>query len=612
MANDSSKLFQFLEKYYQKEEIGIKKLNEKLKEIREYQDFREYFLFQIQKEIENLLKEKFLEIEEQDILLEEPPAYVQGELCFACFGLAKKLKKSPLLLAEELMDLINNSQGKNYIDQVKCEGAYINIFLKKEVYSKILEQIIFLGEKFGESDINKNQKVLIDYSSPNIAKPIGLNHLPSTIIGQVLGNIYEQTGAKVIRHNYLGDWGTNFGALLWAYLHWGDDEKIKKEPVQELKNLYVRFFEEASQNEKLIEEARELFNRLEQGDKELLNLWKKFRDLSVKSFKKVYERLGINFDIYLGESYFLKEVESVINEAIEKGIAKQNGQLVVVENLKNLPSFLLRKEDGATLYLSRDLAALKVRFEKFDLNLLLYVVGSEQSLHFEQLFALAEAMGYLNNDKKAQHVPFGLILIEGKKMATRKGSLIEMEDLLNEAVERAEKIILKKNPKISSQKAKKIAEMIGLGAVIYNSLRSSRLQNIDFNWERVLNFEAASAPYLQYSCVRIKSILRKAEPKKEANIDHVLFENPIEYQIIKKLMFFPAVILRAQKENSPHFVCGYLEELAQLFNKFYDEVPVLKTEDENLRLARINLIEAVLLVLEKGLKLLNIKIPEEM
>ncbi|MGB9847862.1 MAG: arginine--tRNA ligase [Minisyncoccia bacterium] len=614
MTNNSEKLFNFLQKYYQKEEKNIELLKTKLNEIHGKQDFEVYFLSKIQNEIEFVLKDTIPEIKEDEILLEEPPAYIQGDLCFACFGLAKRLKKSPLLLAEEIVNLINNNEHKKYIEQVRCEGAYINIILKKEIYTEILDQIILLGEKFGESNINKNLRVLIDYSSPNIAKPIGLNHLPSTIIGQVLGNIYEETGAQVIRHNYLGDWGTNFGALLWAYFQWDDDEKIKKEPVQELKNLYVRFFEEASKNEKLIEEARELFNRLEQGDQKLLNLWKKFRDLSVKAFQKVYKRLGINFDIYLGESYFLSEVDNVINEAIEKGIAKQNNQLVVVENLDNLPSFLLRKEDGSTLYLSRDLAALKLRFEKFNLNLLLYVVGSEQSLHFQQLFALAKAMGYLTESKQAEHVPFGLILIEGKKMATRKGSLIEMEDLLNEAVERAEKVIIKKNPKMPSKKARKIAEMIGLAAVIYNSLRSSRLQNIDFDWERVLNFEAASAPYLQYSCVRIKSILKKVE-KEGINIKNkgnILFENPIEYQLIKKLMFFPNVILRAQKENSPHFLCGYLEGLAQLFNKFYDEVPVLKTENENLRAARIDLIKSVLLVLEKGLKLLNISVPEEM
>lgn len=614
MTNNSEKLFNFLQKYYQKEEKNIELLKTKLNEIHEKQDFQVYFLSKIQNEIEFVLKDTIPEIKEDEILLEEPPVYIQGDLCFACFGLAKRLKKSPLLLAEEIVNLINNNEHKKYIEQVRCEGAYINIILKKEIYTEILDQIILLGEKFGESNINKNLRVLIDYSSPNIAKPIGLNHLPSTIIGQVLGNIYEETGAQVIRHNYLGDWGTNFGALLWAYFQWGDDEKIKKEPVQELKNLYVRFFEEASKNEKLIEEARELFNRLEQGDQKLLNLWKKFRDLSVKAFQKVYKRLGINFDIYLGESYFLSEVDNVINEAIEKGIAKQNDQLVVVENLDNLPSFLLRKEDGSTLYLSRDLAALKLRFEKFNLNLLLYVVGSEQSLHFQQLFALANAMGYLTESKQAEHVPFGLILIEGKKMATRKGSLIEMEDLLNEAVERAEKVVIKKNLKMPSKKARKIAEMIGLAAVIYNSLRSSRLQNIDFDWERVLNFEAASAPYLQYSCVRIKSILKKVE-KEGINIKNkgnILFENPIEYQLIKKLMFFPNVILRAQKENSPHFLCGYLEGLAQLFNKFYDEVPVLKTENENLRAARIDLIKSVLLVLEKGLKLLNISVPEEM
>jgi arginyl-tRNA synthetase len=335
----------------------------------------------------------------------------------------------------------------------------------------------------------------------------------------------------------------------------------------------------------------------------------------------------VEFDIYLGESYFLAGVDKIIEEAIQKNIAIENKEnnLVVVESLKNLPSFLLKKEDGSTLYLTRDLAALKKRFELFNLNLLLYVVGSEQSLHFQQLFALAEALGYLDQkNKKAEHISFGLILIEGKKMATRRGSLIEMNELLNEAVEKSKEIILVKNPEMTADKINEIAEKIGIGSVIYNSLKQSRLQSINFDWNKVLNFEAASAPYLQYSCVRIKSILKKfldnqLNDEEEINfekflkdLENINFENKVELAVIKKMMFFPVVILRAQKENSPHYICTYLEELAQLFNKFYDSVSVIKTIDEKLKNSRILLIKAVLQVLEKGLNLLNIKIPEEM
>jgi len=414
---------------------------------------------------------------------------------------------------------------------------------------------------------------------------------------------------------------------MWAYIHWGDDKKIEENSVVELKNLYVRFFEEAEKDKNLLNEARELFNRLENGDLELLKLWEKFRDLSINDFKKVYKRLGVEFDTYLGESYFLAEVDKIVKEAIQKGIAIENKEnnLVIVESLKNLPSFLLKKEDGSTLYLTRDLAALKKRFELFNLNLLLYVVGSEQSLHFQQLFALAEALGYLNQkNKKAEHISFGLILIEGKKMATRKGSLIEMNELLDEAVEKSKKIILAKNPEMTENKINEIAEKIGIGSIIYNSLKQSRLQSINFDWDKVLNFEAASAPYLQYSCVRIKSILKKflnndSSNQKEINfeiylkdLENINFENEVELAVIKKMMFFPVVILRAQKENSPHYICTYLEELAQLFNKFYDSVSVIKTIDEKLKNSRILLIKAVLQVLEKGLNLLNIKIPEEM
>jgi len=622
MINSRDKLYNFLHKYYQKEKTRIAGLNKKIKNeqsIRQYINHKDYLLYQIQAEIVNLLKKNFLnfDILEEDIILEEPPLYIQADFCFACFGLGKKIKKPPLLLAEEISEIINKNTTNLSVKQSEAKAAYVNLILKKEIHFNVLKQVLFLNEKYGESDFNKKKIVLIDYSSPNIAKPIGLNHLPSTIIGEVLANIYFETGASVIRHNYLGDWGTNFGALLWAYFHWGNDEKIKKDGVEELKNLYVRFFDKASKNEKLIKEARELFNRLENGDLKLLKIWKKFRDLSVKDFIKTYKRLGIQFDTYLGESYFLEETEELLEEAINKGVAiKKDDNLVVIESLDELPSFLLRKEDGSTLYLTRDAAALKVRFELFNLELILYVVGSEQSLHFQQLFALAKNLGYLDDRKRAVHIPFGLILIEGKKMATRKGSLIEMNNLIDEAVRRAKQIILKKSPQLAKTKIDKIAEQVGLGAVIYNSLKQSRLQNINFDWDEVLNFESASAPYLQYSCVRIKSILEKVRADDLRNLSEenikIYFKETIEFDLLKKLMIFPVVIWRAQKENSPHFICIYLEELAQLFNRFYDSISVIKTIDDNLRNSRIMLIKAVHQVLEKGMNLLNIKTPSKM
>jgi len=622
MINSRDKLYNFLHKYYQKEKTRIAGLNKKIKNeqsIRQYINHKDYLLYQIQAEIVNLLKKNFLnfDILEEDIILEEPPLYIQADFCFACFGLGKKIKKPPLLLAEEISEIINKNTTNLSVKQSEAKAAYVNLILKKEIHFNVLKQVLFLNEKYGESDFNKKKIVLIDYSSPNIAKPIGLNHLPSTIIGEVLANIYFETGASVIRHNYLGDWGTNFGALLWAYFHWGNDEKIKKDGVEELKNLYVRFFDNASKNEKLIKEARELFNRLENGDLKLLKIWKKFRDLSVKDFIKTYKRLGIQFDTYLGESYFLEETEELLEEAINKGVAiKKDDNLVVIESLDELPSFLLRKEDGSTLYLTRDAAALKVRFELFNLELILYVVGSEQSLHFQQLFALAKNLGYLDDRKRSVHIPFGLILIEGKKMATRKGSLIGMNNLIDEAVRRAKQIILKKSPQLAKTKIDKIAEQVGLGAVIYNSLKQSRLQNINFDWDEVLNFESASAPYLQYSCVRIKSILEKVRADDLRNLSEenikIYFKETIEFDLLKKLMIFPVVIWRAQKENSPHFICIYLEELAQLFNRFYDSISVIKTIDDNLRNSRIMLIKAVHQVLEKGMNLLNIKTPSKM
>ncbi|MEK9183973.1 MAG: arginine--tRNA ligase, partial [Patescibacteria group bacterium] len=475
---------------------------------------------------------------------------------------------------------------------------------------EILNEINKLGDKYGESDVNENKIALIDYSSPNIAKPMGVGHLRSTIIGQALANIYHKTGFSVIKDNHLGDWGTQFGKLIYAYQKWGDKEKISKNPIKELNDLYVKFNKEAEKNPELDEKAREFFQKLERGDKRLVNLWREFSKLSVKEFNKIYKKLGVDFDIYIGESYFSSEADKEVKEALKKGIARKDSATgaVIVDSL-DVPSFLLQKQDGSTLYITRDLAALRFRVKTFKPDVILYVVGQEQTLNFRQLFELSKALDILDK-VQAKHTGFGLVLAGEEKMSTRKGTLIELKELISQSVAKSKKILLEKNPDINKKELKEISEIIGVGAIIYNDLRQSRSKNISFNWERMLNFEGGSAVYLQYTYARINSILKKVKSTQLKKTSNIIFEKDIEFLIAKKLMFYSIIINNAQKFDFPHLIATYLEELAQIFNSFYNNVSIIETKDKNLRQSRLILIKSVAQVIKNGLELLNIKVAE--
>jgi len=361
---------------------------------------------------------------------------------------------------------------------------------------------------------------------------------------------------------------------------------------------------------------------MEEGDSELIKLWMKFRSISIAEFKKIYERLGIKFDMYIGESYFAGETDKIVEECLEKKLAKKDEETgaIAVEDLDGLPSFLLRKKDDSGLYITRDLAALIFRMEVFEPDDILYAVGEEQSLHFRQLFALARALGYIDG-AKAKHIGFGLVLSGGEKMSTRKGTLIELEELIKQSVEKSKEILRQKNKNLSEKEIEEISEIIGLGAVVYNDLRQSRQKNISFDWKRMLDFEGGSAVYLQYTVARINSILKKLSQTDHQGPSLIsrtvlddskpVFEKESEFALARKMMFFPQVILEAQKHNSPHLIAVYLEELAQLFNHFYNEVLVINTKDANLRLSRVLLIKSVATVIKNGLGLLGVKIPEK-
>lgn len=543
----------------------------------------------------------------KEIELVPAPPHIDADFSLNVFAIAKKTGRSPADTAEKTA--LRLKKRVPYAEEVRAEGGFVNIKAKKNaIYGEILKDASALGAQYGNSDEGKEKLVIIEYSSPNIAKPMGVGHLRSTALGESLRRIYEKIGYTVIRDNHLGDWGTQFGALLYAYKNW--HSPTGADSIDGLKNLYVRFHDEVKTNPSLENEARRLFAMLEERDEEMVELWSKFRRMSMRKFEEAYRRLGVSFDTQIGEGFFAEDAALVIAECLKKGLcAKKEDGAVAVENLNGLPSFLLAKQDGSTLYLTRDLAAVKFRVKEFRPDAVLYVVGAEQELHFKQLFALAEKMGY-RRKTKLLHIAFGLILAEGKKMSTREGTSVELEDVLNEAKLRARKILDEKGAEQDFKDY--LAEAIGTGAVVYRILKQSRMQNISFDWEEMLSLEGGSAVYLQYSHVRARSILEKLSNSESLTARNPEFSDESEWELAKKIMFFPSVIIRSACNNSPHFIATYLEELAQLFNHFYHRVPVLKAESENLKASRAALTRAVADILKEGLRLLSVEAPARM
>lgn len=591
----------------------IKKI-EKEKEERSYISSQNYQLTKLEKLLKDVI-EKVFDISGLETLgLETLPPTISGDITLPIFELAKSLKENPVKLAGVIASAINR-ESIEWIKEAKNIGPFVNVELEPEIlYREILLTTTSLAEKYGESDTNAGKIALFDYSAPNIAKPIGVGHLRSTIIGQALANIYRATGYTEIRDNHLGDWGTQFGKLIYAFEHWG--EKNKNISLVSLKDLYVRFNRESVENPELEVAAREIFKKLENHDPEITELWKEFIDLSVGDFGRIYKKLGIRFDISIGEGYFSELAHEVIEKCLEKEVArKEDGAETVIVDSLDVPSFLLRKQDGSTLYLARDLATLKFRVDVFKPNSIVYVVGNEQELNFRQLFALSKKLGFLSRTV-VKHAGFGMVLAEGKKMSTRKGTLIELEELIDQAIEKSRAVISEKNASMTREEMERVSEIVGIGAIIYNDLRKSRNRNISFDWEKMLNFEGGSSPYLQYTCVRINSILKKVKDSYQQRLDDEKFsprfERRSEFELAKKLMFFPSVISKAQESDATHLIAWYLEDLAQFFNNFYHEVSIQGTKEKDLLHSRIALITAVKNTIERGLNLMNIHVPEKM
>ncbi|MBI4448134.1 arginine--tRNA ligase [Candidatus Woesearchaeota archaeon] len=559
-------------------------------------------------EVIKLIKNQLKSVDAES-LLEIPPKKELGDYSFPCFSLAKELKKNPNDIAKELTKKIKPTP---LIKQIQQVGPYINFFINP---TKIAETTITEALKkkgsYGATNEGKGKTVVIDFSSPNIAKPFGIAHLRSTAIGNSISKIYQHLGYNCIGINHLGDWGTQFGKLIVAYKKWGDQKTLEKDPIRHLFNLYVKFHEEAKQKPELEDEAREWFKKIELKDKEAQKLWKKFSELSLKEFKKIYSLMNIKFDEYTGESFYAPLWEEAVKEAEKKGITEISDEALIVNLEKySLPPCILRKKDGSTLYATRDIAAAKYRYQKYRFYKMIYVVDHRQSLHFQQLFKVLELMGY-EWAKNCEHVPFGLMRFPEGTMSTRKGKIIFFEEVIEKAKQLVKEVINKKNPQLKNKE--EVAEAVALGAIIFWDLSNDRMRNISFDWEKVLDFEGETGPYVQYTYARADSIIRKANEKLDPQkINFEKLTRIEELNLIKTLAGFTEAVKEAKNHNKPSIIARYLLDLAQNFNEFYHKCPCISEKDEEIRRARISLVEAAKQGMEIALSLLGIKALPEM
>ena len=540
-------------------------------------------------------------------LLEKPKLEEHGDLAFPTFQLAKVFRKNPAEIAANLSEKFSSE----VVSSVEAVGPYLNFYLDKgTVSAEVLGKILSTKENYGASDIGDGKNIPLDMSSPNIAKPMSMGHLRSTVIGNALANIVDKLGYHPIKINYLGDWGTQFGRLITAYKLWGDEEKVRTNPIAELNELYVRFHEELEENPELESVGREWFRKLEAGDEEAVQLWRWFRKESLNEFNTIYERLGITFDSMDGEAFFNDKMDEVVDILTEKEllIEDQGAQVVRLDEYDLQPA-LIKKQDGATLYITRDIAAALYRKRTYDFDQALYVVGQDQIYHFNQLKAVLNKMGY-EWEEDIHHIIFGLISIDGAKMSTRRGKVVLLEDVLNEAVERALLLINEKNPTLSNKE--EVAEQVGVGAVLFHDLQHDRRNDFNFNLDEIVQFEGETGPYVQYTRARALSILKKAK------VDTADFTKDKSYSltdqyswpIVKLIQSFSETLMRAHREFEPSIIAKHALSVAQAFNRFYANIRVLDDHPE--KESRLALVYSVALMLEEDLRILGIQAPDEM
>lgn len=539
--------------------------------------------------------------------IEVPPSVELGDYAFPCFPLAKTLRKAPQAIATELATAF---QSTALIKEARAAGPYVNFFVDRVAYTRAgLGAILEQGSGYGKSTEGVGKTVVIDYSAPNIAKPFGVGHLRSTVIGNALYRIHDHLGYRVMRINHLGDWGTQFGKLIVAFKRWGNETDLTTHAIQTLYDLYVRFHSEVETQPELEDEARGWFKRLEDGDPEARAIWQRFRDLSLQEFARIYERLGITFDSQAGESFYEPYLDQTIERIRQAGLVSVSDEALIVDlRPYNMPPCLLRKKDEATLYATRDLAAAMYRHETYGFWKMLYVVGADQRLHFQQVFKVLELMGF-PWAQDCVHVDFGLIRFHDEKMGTRRGNIIFLEDVLDRAVELAEQIVHEKNPELPNKR--QVAEAVGIGAVVFTDLSTRRVKDVNFEWEKVLTFEGETGPYVQYTHARACSVLRKADQPLRPDVDYSPLTQDEAFDLVRLLTDYPPVLRRAAENSEPFFVTDYLLTLSERFNKYYHNYRIL-TDDTAVREARLWLVKSVQTVIESGLTMLGIKAPEEM
>ncbi len=554
-----------------------------------------------------LAKTADISLEEALATVEIPANKAMGDFAFPCFRLAKVFRKAPPLIAQEIADQLGQP---DFIDKVQVIGGYVNFFMKKGVYAQeILSKVLEEKENYGKSNMGAGKTIVIDYSSPNIAKPFHVGHLRSTVIGNAIYKIHQGLGYHCVGVNHLGDWGTQFGKLIVAYHNWGSKEAVEANGIQELMRIYVKFHDEAEKNPALEDEARLWFVKMQEGEEEALSLWKWFYEISIQEFDRVYDMLGVKFDAYTGESFYNDKMAAVVEELKEKNILKESeGAMIVDLEHKNMPPCLIIRKDGGTLYATRDITAALYRKKTYDFEKCIYLTALDQNLHFGQWFEVIHLMGY-EWYKDLIHVPFGLVSLDSGKLSTRHGNVILMEDLLNQAIGETKKIIEEKNPSLENKE--EVAKQVGIGAVIFNDLYNTRIKDVVFSWERMLNFDGETGPYVQYTHARACSILKRAG---EFNFDHIqydLLSDEASLDICKLLEAFPEKMKDAAHKLEPSVLTRHLVAIAQGFNKFYHDNPILSSEEE-VRKARLAVVVAVKAVMKEGLRLLGIDAPEQM
>ena len=551
-----------------------------------------------------------LDIKQIESYIEVPKDGANGDYAFPCFKLAKELRKAPPAIAVEIKENIKTES--NVIDKIEVVGGYLNFYINKEMLAKETIQEIQTIENYGSSNIGEGKNVIVEYSSPNIAKDFHIGHLRNTVIGAALYNIYKYLGYNTIGMNHLGDYGTQFAKLIEGYKRWGTEYNLDEKPIEELTKLYVRISDAIKEDETILEACRENFRLLESGDKYCVELWEKFRELSLKEFDKIYQILGVKFDAIIGESFYTNKIENVENLLEQANILTESeGAKIVDLEDKGLGVCIVKKANGSSIYATRDLAAIKYRADTYNFDKCLYVVAYEQALHFKQIFEVAK---YLQIPEKCvnglEHVQYGMVRLATGKMSTRGGNVIKVEQLLNEAIQRVEKVIEEKNPDLENRKEE--ATKIGIGAVIFNNLASAIIKDQVFDWDNVLNFQGETGPYIQYTYVRTQSVLEKAAKVPSADeIDTKLLTDELSSSVLKLIYNFNDILIQVTEKNDPSILSRYLIDLAKNFSVFYNENKII-CEDEKVQAARVYLTFAVGKVLKLGAKLLGIEMPNKM